>query len=125
MKTKIDTQELLKIIVCPICKSKCIIEENNIICSKCKKTYPIIDAYGNAANVNCQIIGMTVTKKEFVEIQFMVLIKQNLLYERFLIIHLQLSQDFQQLNYYISRNQEININCRLRLVVVLDQQVIT
>ena len=43
MKTKVNSQELLKIIACPVCKSKCIFGDRNLICSNCGKIYPIID----------------------------------------------------------------------------------
>jgi uncharacterized protein YbaR (Trm112 family) len=36
-------KELLKILACPICKSRVKLEGNKIICSKCKKYYPIRD----------------------------------------------------------------------------------
>jgi uncharacterized protein YbaR (Trm112 family) len=36
-------KELLEILACPICKSGVKLEGNKIICSKCKKYYPIRD----------------------------------------------------------------------------------
>lgn len=43
MNKEIELQKLLKIIMCPICKSKCTLEDTNLICSNCNKIYPIID----------------------------------------------------------------------------------
>jgi len=36
-------KELLKILACPICKKGIKLEDNRIICNKCKKYYPIRD----------------------------------------------------------------------------------
>jgi len=34
-------EELLKILACPLCKSDVIMQDNYIICAKCKHRYPI------------------------------------------------------------------------------------
>jgi len=42
-ETSMLDKELLRILACPICKSGVKLEGNKIICSKCKKYYPIRD----------------------------------------------------------------------------------
>lgn len=37
------SEELLKILACPICKGEVILREEKIICAKCAKKYPIKD----------------------------------------------------------------------------------
>ena len=41
MKTEVISSLLLKIIICPICKSKVYMKDKKIICKNCKKEYPI------------------------------------------------------------------------------------
>lgn len=36
-------EELLKILACPDCKADVKLENNKIVCTKCKKKYPIKD----------------------------------------------------------------------------------
>jgi uncharacterized protein YbaR (Trm112 family) len=36
-------QELLKILACPACKADVELKENKIVCSQCKRKYPIRD----------------------------------------------------------------------------------
>jgi uncharacterized protein YbaR (Trm112 family) len=36
-------EELLKILACPACKADVKLEDDKIVCTKCKKKYPIKD----------------------------------------------------------------------------------
>lgn len=36
-------EELLKILACPLCKADVFLQENKIVCTKCKRRYPIRD----------------------------------------------------------------------------------
>jgi len=36
-------EELLKILACPLCKTDVILKENKLVCTKCKRKYPIKD----------------------------------------------------------------------------------
>ncbi|MBI1976798.1 MAG: Trm112 family protein [Candidatus Omnitrophica bacterium] len=35
------TKELLEILACPMCKEPVQLEENSLVCSRCRKRYPI------------------------------------------------------------------------------------
>jgi hypothetical protein len=34
-------EELLKILACPLCKTDVILKDDRIVCTKCKRRYPI------------------------------------------------------------------------------------
>jgi hypothetical protein len=36
-------EELLKILACPACKSDVVLKEEKIVCTKCRRRYPIKD----------------------------------------------------------------------------------
>ena len=36
-------KELLKILVCPVCKGEVSCADNKIVCSACSRRYPIVD----------------------------------------------------------------------------------
>ena len=36
-------KELLEILVCPICKTNLHLEDEKIVCTECKRRYPILD----------------------------------------------------------------------------------
>jgi len=36
-------EELLKILACPLCKTDVILKENKLVCTKCKRKFPIKD----------------------------------------------------------------------------------
>jgi len=36
-------EDLLRILACPYCKSDVILKENKIVCTNCKRKYPIRD----------------------------------------------------------------------------------
>ena len=37
------SQELLKILACPLCKTDVILENDKLVCTKCKRRYPVKD----------------------------------------------------------------------------------
>lgn len=40
---KVIDKELLKILVCPLCKADVVLKDKNIVCAQCKRKYPIKD----------------------------------------------------------------------------------
>lgn len=34
-------EELLRILCCPACKGDVVLKQNKIVCTRCRKTYPI------------------------------------------------------------------------------------
>ncbi|MHC4662770.1 MAG: Trm112 family protein [Planctomycetota bacterium] len=43
LSTDEKLKELLEILVCPICKTKLYLEDDKIVCTECKRRYPILD----------------------------------------------------------------------------------
>jgi uncharacterized protein YbaR (Trm112 family) len=41
VEAKMINEELLKILVCPLCKADVVLKENKIVCVKCRRRYPI------------------------------------------------------------------------------------
>lgn len=38
------SEELLKILACPVCKTDVILNNNKLVCTKCARKYPIKDS---------------------------------------------------------------------------------
>ena len=42
-KSRQNLEDLMKILVCPICKTSLFLESEEIVCSECKRRYPILE----------------------------------------------------------------------------------
>ncbi|TET39523.1 MAG: Trm112 family protein [Planctomycetota bacterium] len=42
-KSRQKLEDLMKILVCPICKTRLLLEDEKIVCTKCGRRYPILE----------------------------------------------------------------------------------
>jgi hypothetical protein len=47
MSEKTISKELLEILACPVCKADVQLQGNDLVCTKCKRKYPVVDGIPN------------------------------------------------------------------------------